>query len=198
MKRKRILAVLFFVIITAVWGGCATEQRDEPAAAENQEENLDDSTEENSDNEQEEMVSGEETEEDGNKESAETSGEQSQTSTVTVYTVDSAEELQKQEIVVDEKTPEALWKVLANCAVVPAESQVISMQSDEGQIQLDVSSEFGEFFRSLGTSGEQNVISCVVNSYLDTFNGSRIKITEEGNVLVSGHKEYADFMEKTN
>ena len=200
MKGRRMLAILALTAVTVMFGGCATEQEAEPSTTKTQEETLSDNKGDSDnvqeDAQEEETVSGVEG---GTDESRETTDDsQDQLQTVTVYTVDSAEKLQKQEIVAEEKTPEALWKALANCAVVPVESQVVSMQSDGDQIQLDVSSEFGDYFRSLGTGGEQNVISCVVNSYLDTFNSSRIKITEEGNVLVSGHKEYTDFMEKAD
>lgn len=70
------------------------------------------------------------------------------------------------------------------------------MVKDGEQLQLDVNRSFGEWLRSFGTAGEQEIMSCVVNTYLDAYGAQSIKITEEGQILNSGHMSYEEYMEK--
>ena len=39
-------------------------------------------------------------------------------------------------------------------------------------------------------------MGCVVNTYLDDYKCSSIKITEEGQTLCSGHREYTEYLTK--
>ena len=55
---------------------------------------------------------------------------------------------------------------------------------------------FGNQLRSYGTSGETMLIQSVVNTFLDTYGCEKIKITENGETLYSGHMEYTEYMEK--
>ena len=76
------------------------------------------------------------------------------------------------------------------------EDEDVQPDDGQGQMELDVDEKFGEQLRSLGTAGEEELMHCVVNSFLDTFSCEKVRITENGDVLVSGHKEYGDYISR--
>ena len=51
------------------------------------------------------------------------------------------------------------------------------------KIDLDFNSATGDRIRSMGTTGETEIIGCIVNTYLETYNCDGIRLTEEGNAL---------------
>ena len=62
-----------------------------------------------------------------------------------------------------------------------------SYNKEKETIDIDVNQEFGNYIRSMGTTGESQIIECVTKSYLETYDCEKIKITEEGQVLQTGH-----------
>ena len=79
-----------------------------------------------------------------------------------------------------------------------SDSEMITCNVDESKkvIDLDLSKSFGDKLRSVGTSGENSMISVIVNTYLDAFECEQIKISEEGGLLSSSHRDYDKYMEK--
>ena len=67
---------------------------------------------------------------------------------------------------------------------------------EEGQyvLKLDLSSNFKDSIRSMGTAGEILTIGAVVNSFLDTYQAEAIQITVDGSTLETGHEVYEGFM----
>jgi len=114
-----------------------------------------------------------------------------------VYFIDDSGNIAEKSVEASSVDEQFLWKQLQNTGIVSAEAQLISMHiGDQRQMELEVNDKFGEQLRSLGTAGEQELLKCVVNSYLDTFSCEKVRITENGDVLVSSHKEYADYIER--
>lgn len=104
---------------------------------------------------------------------------------------------------IDSETKEAselsekiIWNLLKESGVLEEKTEALSLKKEGTKLNLDVNEAFGEQLRSYGTAGEQEILTCVVNSFLDSYECKQIKITEEGSVLVSGHAEYADYIEK--
>lgn len=89
-----------------------------------------------------------------------------------------------------------IWDFLKETGIIPEESKVISLNKEENRLALDVDNVFGEYLRSQGTAGEKEILGCVVNTLLDAYGCEKIKITEGGQVLLSGHAEYADYFTK--
>lgn len=95
----------------------------------------------------------------------------------------------------DEMNEKVIWELLKESGLIQEDSNALSIELEGNDtLVLDVDSVFGEQLRSLGTSGEREMIGCVVNTYLDAYRRDKIKITEEGGVLYSGHREYAEYM----
>ena len=88
--------------------------------------------------------------------------------------------------------PESIWEELQNKGLLTTDCEINSyiINEDDKSITLDVNEGFGVYIRSMGTTGESEIIFCVVNSFLDTYGCEKLKITEKGNVFETGHKVY--------
>lgn len=96
----------------------------------------------------------------------------------------------------DELSEQNIWSLLKETTSVPVDSNVKSLKVNGDKLELDVDSVYGEKLRSYGISGEDALMGCVVNTYLDAYKCSSIKITEEGQTSCSGHREYTEYLTK--
>ena len=85
--------------------------------------------------------------------------------------------------------PETVWKCLQEEKLLTEKCGFNNFLYDKENetIDIDVNQEFGNYIRSMGTTGESQIIECVTKSYLETYDCGKIKITEDGQVLQTGH-----------
>lgn len=74
-------------------------------------------------------------------------------------------------------------KVLAETCDVKS----ISVNSAEKKADLAMNKEFGDYIRSMGTTGSEQILECLVRTYLNAYECEGLKITEDGNPLDTGH-----------
>ena len=67
----------------------------------------------------------------------------------------------------------------------------IKVNKEKKQMNLDFNKATGEYIRTMGTAGETAVIGCIVNTYLEAYDCTEIKLTEGGEVFQTAHG--ADF-----
>lgn len=92
---------------------------------------------------------------------------------------------------------ERIWMAFQQDGLVPETCKINSFQEvDEQKIEMDVTADFGEKLRSMGTTGEEEIMHCVVNTYLEAYNCDEIKITEDGQTLYSNNREYEGYLTK--
>lgn len=89
-----------------------------------------------------------------------------------------------------------LWELLKENEIVPTDSEILSFQVSRDKLELDTDTVFGDWLRGFGTAGEREIVGCIVNTYLDAYKSEEIKITEEGQTLITGHAEYAEYLRK--
>ena len=58
-----------------------------------------------------------------------------------------------------------------------------SLNESEKKIDLDFNKTTGDRIRSMGTTGESEILACIINTYLDAYECDGIKLTEEGEPL---------------
>ncbi|MCF2681360.1 hypothetical protein JQM69_11840 [Faecalicatena contorta] len=117
--------------------------------------------------------------------------------TATIYFPDENAEYILNETVQCEKLTEiVVWENLKEKGIINTECEINVFEQDEDSLLLDVNQAFGEQLRSQGTTGEEMLLHCVVNTFLDSYHCERILITEEASTLCSGHAEYVDCFEK--
>ena len=192
---KKIISMLVLcltVTLTGCSGGGETQSEPKEPV---QEETVEEETVQEDEGVQSDASQGQKENEAKNEEA--TSSEKSAVEEGTVYFVNAEGNVEKKTVSATDMNGEFLWSQLQESGVISNEAQLLAMNTDgQGQMELDVDEKFGEQLRSMGTSGENDLIKCVVNSFLDTFSCERVKITENGQMLVSGHREYDGYMER--
>lgn len=85
-----------------------------------------------------------------------------------------------------------IWKALQEMNLLTEECQLIELKHNDvdKSLQLDIDKNTGDRIRSMGTTGEWEIISCLSQTYLEAYGFESIMIMEEGNVLESGHAVY--------
>lgn len=116
------------------------------------------------------------------------SGDSQQTRSVRVYYVDeqSGQVTGKN---VEIKNENDIWAALQENSILTPDCHLLSMTLNEAEkkIDLDFDSATGERIRSMGTTGEIQIIGCIINTYLEAYDCDGIKLTEEGNPLQTSH-----------
>lgn len=175
--KKYALIIIFYCIVFSLTA-CAEQsasEADEITQEENQEENQESADENHGDQESEE----------GSRVS------------INVYVINPEDGTLMSEVKECETVNEQIiWDLLKETGSVPEESEVRSFRQEEDKLILNVDEVFGEWLRTQGTAGENEIMGCVVNTFLEAYDCNEIKITEEGQVLVSGHQEYTEYMTK--
>ena len=92
-----------------------------------------------------------------------------------------------------------IWEALQETAILTEECKMLSFSFNEaeGTIDLDFNKALGDRIRSMGTTGETEIIGCLVNTFLDAYDCEKIKLTEEGAAFETGHgAEYNGYVGK--
>lgn len=118
---------------------------------------------------------------------------------------DMAENICVNTALTEEITPEILIMNLVSYQVLPDTVTVESFSEEtetakdgtvtDKRLLLDLSSDFGSWLSSMGTSGEMIVMGSLVNTFLDAYDASAMKVTVEGQVLETGHQIYDGWLE---
>lgn len=131
------------------------------------------------------QVSG--TEEEPQKDDVNTGEEGSNTTearTVKLYYVDAdTAEIKAKDVEIKDEFD--LWNELVSTGLLTEECKLLSMTVDEGssKMSVDINEKTGDLIRSMGTTGETEVIGCIINTYLDAYGCDSVLLTEEGGTL---------------
>ena len=120
-------------------------------------------------------------------------------SVMKIYSINmSSGEIQTEDVETDSLNEEKIWSLLQEKSVITPECGMNSFKVNEEEktIDLDVDEGFGNYIRSMGTTGETEVLACVVNTYLDSFQCEKIKITEAGRTFETSGAVLAGYMTK--
>ena len=87
------------------------------------------------------------------------------------------------------KTENDIWGALQETGILAEDCQLLSFKVNEEAhtIDLDFNAATGNRIRSMGTTGETQIIGCIVNTYLEAYDCDGIKLTEEGKTLQTSH-----------
>lgn len=100
---------------------------------------------------------------------------------VKIYYIDdeTAEPVSVKVMIEDEND---IWSALQEKGILDEDCELLSFDVDEeeGKIDLDFNTALGDRIRSFGTTGETEIIGCLVNTYLDAYDCEGIRLTEEG------------------
>ena len=81
-----------------------------------------------------------------------------------------------------------IWNALKENGILTDECELNSIRiNDDQTMDLDFNHATAERINSMGTTGETEIIGCIVNTYLDAYDCSGIRLLEEGKDFVSSH-----------
>ena len=75
-------------------------------------------------------------------------------------------------------------------AVTVAYAQVLAISKDGDALSLDMNEAFLAGLRASGSTGEFLYMGSLVNTFLDNFNCTTVRVTVEGQPFSTGHTEY--------
>lgn len=193
MKRLKVLGILLITVMLAV--GCGSKESSdptEPAAKGNEavagEEDPDDESENEDDaDDSQDPQDNENTDLSSEDEDAEVQTNE-ETRTVKIYYIDdeTGEQISKDAEIENE---DDIWAQLQQTGIITEECDLLGFEFNDadGTIDLDFNKALGDRIRSMGTAGETEILSCLVNTYLDAYGCSGIRLTEEGQAFETGH-----------
>lgn len=199
MKRKKILNLMGIVMTAAFLAvGCGSKtvpSVDESAKEENVKDAKGTSETEEPKTENSEIEGGtDKNQEEKNEQKSDTtedtkddSEEKQQVRTVKIYYInDETGQLESEETEV--KDEQEIWTCLQNTGIITEECELLGITVDEesNRMELDFNSATGDRIRSMGTTGTEEILACIVDTYLDAYSCEKIKLTEEGNVPDTG------------
>lgn len=78
-----------------------------------------------------------------------------------------------------------IWEQLQNTGIITEACKLLNFSLDESEkkINLNFNTMTGDRIRSMGTTGETEILACIINTYLDAYDCDAIKLTEEGKTL---------------
>lgn len=173
MKRIRILAVILLMMM--IFSGCGSREASSPDPGNKTETGSSAVNEDKADNEEA-------------TEPSEGSGRETDARDVEIYYIDDATGEMVTETA-EIKDEDDIWSQLQKKGVLTEECRMLSfdLNEEERTIDLDFNSALGDRVRSFGTTGETEIIGCLINTYLDAYECEGIRLTEEGQVFETGH-----------
>lgn len=195
-KMKKITAVWILMAMLAGISGCSKEETTPPAEAEG-------TTTVTTEAEQKEEP-GQVTTGTGSQENvaaqSDTEGQAGESNAVSfsLYSSnDDATGLVQETVEVAALTPENVLAVLIERGGLQGDIRILGFEQAEDNgtrvLNIDFSQEFGTYVGSMGTAGEWTIMGSVCNTFLNAYGCEKVKITVEGGVLTTGHKEYKGY-----
>lgn len=113
-----------------------------------------------------------------------------------LYYISDSEEIECAEIRTNLLQTTDIWNGLIGEGVLNSECKMNSCNVDQEQktIDLDVDSGTGSYIRGMGMTGEEQILICIKKSFLETYGCERLKITENGQPLETGHTVIKGYM----
>lgn len=184
-KHRRLFAAMLAVLCISAFGitGCGKEEKDDTDKVKTEEadQGKDTAADSGKNGDVQKEVSSEDTEESQ-------SDTDSEIRTVTLYYVDdqTAEVTGKSIEIRDEYD---IWTALKESGLLTedCELQSLNVNEEEKKMDLDFNSATGDRIRSMGTTGETQIVGCIINTYLEAYGCDGIRLTEEGQALQTSH-----------
>lgn len=199
MKRKVVILLLAAMFCLTACGQPIDEQPTDTPTQEEQDDSDESEDDEKEDEEEDQITDSENEEPEDSNVGTGDPETPAESSAITVYfSNDDATAFVSEEVQTGELSPEAVLSVLADKGVITSDIEVRDFQittvDGKASIEIDFNHAFASYVMSMGSTGEYYVIGGVCNTFLDTYGCEQIKITVEGAVLETGHKDYPGYM----
>lgn len=183
MKRIKLVSVILMSAL--LMAGCGKKEADPSTEQEEKKPAVTQETEVTEEEQDEQKTEDSADKETSDTEDTDTDAEpQEEKREVRIYYIDDAtgEPASENMMISDEND---IWAALQEKGILEDNCKLLSFKVDEanGQIDLDFNAALGDRIRSFGTTGETEIIGCLINTYLDAYGCDGIRLTEEGSPL---------------
>ena len=183
MRRIKLVSVI--LMSAFLMAGCGKKEADPSTEQEEKKPAVTQETEVTEEEQDEQKTEDTADKETPDAEDANTDAEpQEEKREVRIYYIDDAtgEPASVNMVISDEND---IWAELQEKGILEDNCKLLSFEVDEanGQIDLDFNAALGDRIRSFGTTGETEIIGCLINTYLDAYGCDGIRLTEEGSRL---------------
>lgn len=117
---------------------------------------------------------------------------------VIYYSNGQADGLEAETVEAEDITPEFIVGHLAKHNIVSIGTKINRFDAvmEEGKyvLNLDLSKAFGEYIRTMSSSGEAVIMAAVTNTFLEAYGADAIRLTVEGQTLETGHRVYDELL----
>lgn len=195
---KKILVFVMALSLSTIFSGCNNTDTSKDASStvqESQKEEKKDISQEKTEQTQDKTEKKDEQQVETDKK--EDSGDhEAQDQILKIYYISDSEEIECTEIRTNLLQATDIWSALMGEGILNSECKMNSCAVDQEQktIDLDVDSGTGSYIRSMGTTGEEQILTCITRSFLKTYECERLKITENGQPLETGHTVIKGYM----
>lgn len=195
---KKILVFVMALSLSTMFSGCNNTDSSKDASStvqESQKEEKEDTSQEKTEQTQDKTEKKDEQPVEADKK--EDSGDhEAQDQILKIYYISDSEEIECTEIRTNLLQATDIWSALMGEGILNSECKMNSCTVDQEQktIDLDVDSGTGSYIRSMGTTGEEQILTCITRSFLKTYECERLKITENGQPLETGHTVIKGYM----
>ena len=82
-----------------------------------------------------------------------------------------------------------IWQALIDVGILTDECSLLNLEVNEaeGKIDLDFNAATANRINSMGTTGQTEILGCMINTYLEAYGCDKIRLTEEGEGFVTSH-----------
>lgn len=195
---KKIVVFVMALSLSTMFSGCNNTDTSKDASStvqESQKEEKKDTSQEKTEKTQDKTEKKDEQPVEADKK--EDSGDhEAQDQILKIYYISDSEEIECTEIRTNLLQATDIWSALMGEGILNSECKMNSCTVDQEQktIDLDVDSGTGSYIRSMGTTGEEQILTCITRSFLKTYECERLKITENGQPLETGHTVIKGYM----
>ena len=189
---KKILVFVMALSLSVMLLGCSGTDTSKEVTDTTQ----DAKQEEKQDTSQEKTEQKDEQAEENDSKAEDSGDHEAQDQILKLYYISDSEEIECAEIRTNLLQTTDIWNGLIGEGVLSSECKMNSCNVDQEQktIDLDVDSGTGSYIRSMGTTGEELILTCIKKSFLKTYECERLKITENGQPLETGHTVIKGYM----
>ena len=119
--------------------------------------------------------------------------------TITVfYSNADATAFESSEVQIASLSPEDVLEALVSQGALTADiaENSFTMNTLDGKtsIELDLNTAFATYVSNMGTTGEYYTVGSLVNTFLDAYDCEQIRVTVDGDTLITGHAEYPGYL----
>ena len=195
---KKILVLVMVLSFSAMLSGCSSKDTSKEVNSTIQESKKEEKTDTSQEKTEQTQNKIEKKDEQTEKvDEKEDSGDhEAQDQILKIYYISDSEEIECTEIRTNLLQATDIWSALMGEGILNSECKMNSCTVDQEQktIDLDVDSGTGSYIRSMGTTGEEQILTCITRSFLKTYECERLKITENGQPLETGHTVIKGYM----